>query len=125
MLKQFHNQRAQANFGEYALLFLVILGMITAMGIYFRRALQGRIRDARSTMFKIVRNYTPPGVNIVGNLWVEYEPYYTNTTAFVTRTSDMQSNILSGESSGIIRELTNEYSAVQVISVTAPPMNAK
>ena len=125
MLKQFHSKIAQANFGEYALLFLVILGMILAMGIYLRRALQGRIRDARAYMFRTVILRTPPGINIVGKLWVEYEPYYTNTLAFVTRTSDMQSNILSGGSSGIFRELTNEYSAVQVISITAPPMNAR
>ena len=124
MLKGLRNNKAQAMMLEYSLIFFLVVGMITAMSLYFKRSMQARIRDARVYMFKTVQNRTAGYYD--GNLYVEYEPYYTNTVAMVARSELGNSTLLPspGKSSGIFRKLFTEETDVTTISITAPPRNA-
>ena len=120
---KFLNNKAQVNFAEYALLFVVVVGVMTAMGIYFKRAIQARMRDTRIYMFKTVQDRAPGTYN---TLYVEYEPYYVNTLSAVDHSASAVSNIYAspGKASGLFRQTTAETTTVQTLSVTAPPVNA-
>lgn len=119
MLKSLRNKNAQAVMGEYVLVIFLVMAVLTAMTIYFKRAVQARIHDARDYMVSEVRVRTAGSFD--GNLYKEYEPYYGNTVATVFRSMDDQTMILPGASSGIFQKIYNETVAVQVNSETAPP----
>lgn len=119
MLRYLKNRRAQAVMGEYMLVIFLVLAVIVGMTIYFKRAVQARIHDARDYMVREVRTRTEGEFG--GNLYKEYEPYYSNVMAFVIRDVDHTTNILLGESSGIFVKTINEVTRVQAISQTAPP----
>ena len=122
MFRPLQNNRAQATFGEYALIFILVIGMMTAMGVYFKRLIQGRLHDARNYTIYTVRDRASGYFN--GNLYLEYEPYYSNVASFVSRSSDTQSNLVAGGVTGIFRENINDKTSLQTYSVTLPPMNA-
>ena len=109
---------------EYGLLFFLVVGMITTMTIYFKRSMQARIRDARVYMFKSVQNRTAGYYS--GNLYVEYEPYYANTTSTVDRGGSENVYLVPtpGLSSGIFRKVFSDTIIVNTRSETAPPVNA-
>lgn len=48
------NQNGQAVFGEYVLVIFLVAGVLAAMGVFFQRAFQGRIRDTHKTMAETV-----------------------------------------------------------------------
>ena len=119
MARYLKDQMAQAVMGEYMVVIFLVLTMIVAMTIYFKRAVQARIHDARDYMVGEVRVRTQGEFD--GNLYKEYEPYYSNVAALVARDADYTTQILPGASSGIFQKIVNETTGVQAISQTAPP----
>ena len=120
MLKYLHNNRAQAVLGEYLLIFFIVAGMMTAMAIYFRRAIQARIYETRNDVFITVNRFGSG--YYVGNLALEYEPYYTNTLTSLSQFSFSETHILPVQNtSGIFRKNIDDTSVVRTTSQTAPP----
>jgi len=100
--------------------------MIVAMTVYFRRAVQGRIVDARTYMVKqTIDAARSTDATFYGNLHIEYEPYYGNTESSVTRDSSETRELLQGGTSGIFRKAFNESTQVQTNSTTAAPIEAR
>jgi hypothetical protein len=122
MLKQLRNNKAQAITSEYVLVLFLVVGMMTAMTIYFKRAIQARIRDARTTMINTVLVRAANHYN--GMLFYEYEPYYANTTSAIFRDTVSETRVLQGKSSGIFNKIIDEQTAVQTMSEIAPPKDA-
>ena len=105
--------------GEYVMVIFLVLAVVTGMTIYFKRAVQARIHDTRDYMVSEVRVRTAGEFD--GDLYKEYEPYYSNVTAVVARSADYTTRMLPGASSGIFRKTINETTRVQSLSQTAPP----
>jgi hypothetical protein len=123
MLKVLKNQRAQIIAGEYVVIIFIVVAMMTAMGTYVKRALQGRIRDARKYMVQTVwdRTVTDEGRLYNGPLWRGYEPYYVDTNSAVRREDFTRSMLLPGGAS------QKEYKGGMTVftnSETAPPRDA-
>ncbi len=120
MLKILKNKHAQAVSGEYVMVLFLVMGAITAMTVYFKRSVQGRIHDARNYMVTEVRGRTQG--YYAGNLYLQYEPYYVKTSSNIARTSDTVTRLLGGGSSGIFeKNILNESTVVSADSETAPP----
>lgn len=119
MLKSLKNRKAQAVMGEYVVVIFLAVSVVTGMMFYFQRAIQARIRDAREYMVTEVRARTEGSFE--GNLYREYEPYYANTVAIVSRNMNDESRLLGGGSSGIFQKYYNETTSVSSNSETAPP----
>jgi hypothetical protein len=119
MLKSLKNTKAQAMMGEYAVVIALAMAVLMTMGVFVRRAIQARIHDARDYMVSEVRNRTLGLFN--GNLYKEYEPYYINTAAEVTRSHTDTSGLLPGGSSGIFLKTFDETTSATISSETAPP----
>ncbi len=125
MLKRFYNKKAQANFGEYLLTLFLVVGMMTGMTIYVKRALQARYYDARNTMVQTVRDEAAG--YYIGEVRTEYEPYYANTEATVERDILSKTELFEGtreKSAGIFKKTFNEMTSVQVLSETKPPKDS-
>lgn len=102
---------------QYALTFFLIVGVVGAMTFYFKRALQGRIRDATVYMTHTVRNvYT-------GNVYVQYEPYYIETVADRTLIADQIRDVLPSfdATSGIWEDTGTTVIATSSFSNQARP----
>lgn len=126
MLKYVRNKDAQVVASEYVLIFFLVLGMLTALGLYFRRTVQGRIYSARNFMVTSVRDELATELSLnefAGNLYAEYEPYYLDTESLVSREINDQKELKSsfGLSSGIFHKEINQYTRIQTNSITAPP----
>ena len=122
MLRYFKTNKAQAVMGEYVLVFFVVMGMATAMTIYFKRGVQARIFDARNAMLNMVLNRTQG--YYTGNVQIGYEPYYGNTVSTVARRENAATELLPGATTGIFRKTFDDVTAVQTQSQTAPPGDA-
>ena len=109
--------------GEYVLVFFVVIGMATAMTIYFKRAVQARVFEARNAMLNMVLNRTQG--YYTGNVQIGYEPYYGNTVSTVARRENAATELLPGATTGIFRKTFDDVTAVQTQSQTAPPGDAK
>ncbi len=126
MFRYLKTNRAQAVSGEYVLVFFLVVGMMTAMTFYFKRAVQARIYDARNTMFNTVLIRAKKTGYYTGNLLAEYEPYYdVNRVSTIVRKANIQTKLLPGASSGIFRKVSDEITAAQIGSETAPPKEAR
>lgn len=119
MFRNLKNKRAQAVMGEYLLVIFLVISVVVAMTIYFKRAIQARVHDARDYMVGEVRDRTAGEYD--GNLYKEYEPYYTNRSTLIARDSTETKRLLGGATSGIFRKSVNEATSVQSTSETAPP----
>lgn len=129
MLKRVRGKSAQVMSSEYVLIFFLILGMITAMSIYFRRTVQGRVFSATNFMLGNIRNELAKELTedeFAGNLYAQYEPYYLDTESSVTRRADDRSELKEsfGLSSGIFHKDIYQTTAVKTNSITAPPRSA-
>lgn len=124
MLKRVQNKKAQAVASEYALTFFLVIGVMSAMTTYFKRATQARIYDARNAMVNMVLTRVS-STDVIGNLLVEYEPYYANTVSTISRDVDNQTRLFGGGSSGVFSKTLNERTLVSTFSETAPPKDAK
>lgn len=125
MFKCKHNQ-AQSIW-EYTMLFSLIMAFMIAMGMYFRRGVQARIRVATVyAVNQMVRTQLrTAGENFVGNLYYGYEPYYVESSADVKSSSDTTTNLAGvWGTSGIYSAQLNEQRDITSTAVTAPPGDA-
>lgn len=122
MLRYLKTNKAQAVVGEYVLVFFLVIGMITAMTIYFKRTVQARIHGARNAMLNIVVDRTAG--YYTGDIQSGYEPYYGNTVSTVSRGESATTELLPEATTGIFRKTSDEVTAVQTHSETAPPREA-
>lgn len=123
MLKRFKNKKAQANVGEYVLVFFLIIGMVTAMTVYVKRSLQARLYDARNlikNMDKISDGTKIKTTPMLGNIVIAYEPYYTVTEMNRVSTVEEKKDLSSYGSAkvGFFNKDINEQTSVQSISET-------
>ncbi len=123
MLRIIKTNKAQAVLGEYVLVLFLVVGMITAMGIYIRRALQARVFGARTTMLNTVIQRAQPYYpqDLSSEILIGYEPYYGNTIAGVSASADSTFNLLQG---GASVKTINDVTRVISFSETAPPRDA-
>ena len=122
-------KKGQAVFGEYVLLAVIVVAVVTAMTVYVRRALQGRVRD--SIMSSAATARTPFSKNggvtfesYTGVVHLQYEPYYANRASFIDQQSDSVRTLTAGGSSGIYHEDINDKMYIQTYSNQAPPKDA-
>ena len=122
----FMSKGGQAISAEYILVIFIVLGMMAASTIYFRRAMQARIHDARETMLNIV--FTRVGNDdYAGNLYREYEPYYTNRASVVRQDIREEERVLPSfnATSGIYRKDEDHITIREAQSETLPPKDAE
>ena len=119
MLHKLKKNQAQAQMTEYAVIIFVVIGMMTAMGTYVKRALQGRIHDARNYAVNSIKTTTNGIYN--GIVYYEYEPYYINSTTEVQSRDSTTSRLFLG---GANSKEFNSESIVMTNSETAPPKDA-
>jgi len=129
MLRTINNIRAQAIMGEYVLVFFMVAAVMTAMTVFFKRAVQGRIRDARVGMELIIANHLEAeGYPLywTGNMRTHYEPYYANSSSLISRDTRKETQLFAtpGFSSGLFLKIINEASSTKTLSNTAPPKDA-
>ncbi|MBF0533101.1 MAG: hypothetical protein HQL23_08425 [Candidatus Omnitrophica bacterium] len=80
------SKQGQIISSEFAMSLILVVATLTCMSLYFRRAVQGRIRDARNYMVAEVRSRAAG--QYTGNLWGEYEPYTLDEQSKVIHVSD-------------------------------------
>ena len=119
MLKRLKNHQAQANITEYVVIIFIVVGMMTAMGVFVKRALQGRIFDARNYAVKTIKDMTKGDYN--GNVFYAYEPYYAETVSLI-KSGEMTDEVLS--QGGASRKNFNSETMIMTNSETAPPKEA-
>ena len=101
MLKNLQNKKAQAVMGEYMVLIGMVLAAIVVMTVYFKRAVQARVYDARNYMVSEVRSRAAGEYD--GDLYFEYEPYYTNTETNISVDAVDETRLLPGGMTGIFQ----------------------
>ena len=125
MLRLRKNKNNGQTTGEYAIMIFVIIIAISSMTIFIKRALLGRIRDARNYMISTVNatytatrsGSTPEVVSF------EYEPYYAQTNSLISRENNDQFNLSRGGGgrTGQFTATFNETTTVNTTSVQLPP----
>ncbi len=86
LIRILKNNSGQGVAVEYATLFFIIVAVIAGMTTYVKRALQGRIHDARQYMYNQV-NATYATLHTNSLLPNGYEPYYLDTRTDKNETS--------------------------------------
>ena len=128
MIRALKNKKAQVNVAEYTILIVIVVSMVTAMSVYFRRTVQARIREARIYMYQTAHNETK-GL-VIGNFThnghfrIEYEPYYQNTTSFIGTDDTITRSLRQGASSGIFGYSPDTSLTIVTNSIIAPPKDA-
>ncbi len=86
LIRILKNNHGQGVAVEYAILFFIVVAVIAGMTTYVKRALQGRIHDARQYMYNQV-NATYATLYANRLLPNGYEPYYLDTRTDKDETS--------------------------------------
>lgn len=127
MLLKLQNKKAQ-NTMEYAILFAVVVGALTAMQLYIRRSLQAKIRGGADAIPNAVlsQEFQTSGVvvdQLLGDPAVtQYEPYY-----YVNGESDLTSTTSEGieqgtiQNAGGLRDLSGATTQQGGYQTVAPP----
>jgi hypothetical protein len=126
MFRMLRDNKGQGTAVQYALTFFLVVAVVSAMTVYVKRAIQGRLRDARWYMARTVDQvYSDPSFNIAGDLWLGYEPYYvnTNTHRFVDRTTGIQT-VPGSLAEGIHQYEIDATTTLKTSSPQAPPAEA-
>lgn len=118
-LQRIKEKQAQAIMSEYVLMFFLVFASISAMTVYFQRAIQARIKSARNTMGNIIKDRAPGTFNVILR---EYEPYYMNTSVDVAFDDTKRTGHFLG---GGTRVEVDSTVTAQSTSETAPPKFAK
>ncbi len=121
-LKRLRSIQGQAIFAEYVLVFFIVVGMMTVMTVYFKRAVQARIRDSRDYMVKEVKTRTAGYYS--GNLITQYEPYYTSTNTTINTSSNMTDTLNqqpAGEPVDAFEQTIDEQTIINSVSNVASP----
>ena len=124
MLKLLRQNKAQAVMSEYLLIFFVTIGMISAMTIYFKRAVQARVYSARHFVVNDIAARIISSGYYAGNiitLYTQYEPYYANTQSLVDRRTSSTETIVGDApgKTGIYRKAIDDYTRVMTNSRTS------
>jgi hypothetical protein len=116
------DKKGQAVASEYMMVIFIVIGMVSAMTVYFRRAVQGKIYAARN----MTVNYVLAATNreFAGNLYVEYEPYYANAESETERASEIVQKLKTDGGAGKSRTKMTISSESWTNSETAPPKEA-
>lgn len=127
MFKLIRNNKAQATVGEYVLVFFVVVGVITGMSIFVRRAIQGRIRDAQDTMYRTIEGEVTNTFGLGNGLRFrrEYEPYYALRWAQTQHTQNERRQLYGSfnQSSGIYRlDIDKDETRVTSNGYQLPPV---
>ncbi|MFP4473619.1 MAG: hypothetical protein ACLFPX_07150 [Candidatus Omnitrophota bacterium] len=87
MFRTLRQQKGQGVVSQYATIFALVVAALTAMTVYVKRAVQGRIYATHKYMIEGIQSETldNPGLNLVGNLSYEYEPYYVERETILER----------------------------------------
>jgi hypothetical protein len=104
------------------------------MGVYVQRSLQGRIRDARIYMVETVSSECKEDcLNATGlpkdspHIGMQYEPYYSQYNAIVTRSSsDVKTHMGTGiGGTGVFGAQVNSQNQSDANSTQLPPAAAE
>ena len=117
--------KAQLISSEYVLTYVLVVVTLSAMGVYIKRAIQGRVRDANRHVLNRMseKGFTNPGGM---NIWAQYEPYYLKSEAVRGFQGDTKKNlvpVVPGET-GIFRENTQEDRDTTSSGSQLPPKDA-
>jgi hypothetical protein len=125
MFKVLSDNKGQGAAVQYSLTFFFILAVVAAMTVYFKRAIQGRIRDATVYMAQTATNEYIG----CGEVTSQYEPYYADTVIDKVVGSTQSKGLLpsfnASASSGIYVHDENTLTQMQTTSNQAPPKEAK
>lgn len=128
MFKTLRDRKGQNSAIQYALTFFLIIGVVTTMAVYVRRAVQGKIYDARNYMFMTANAvYSNRQLNLVGVLSLQYEPYYEKRSSWKA-TDSIESDIMlptGANSTGIFEKVTDQTFSGQTVSQEAPASFAR
>lgn len=119
MFSKLKKNRAQATLTEYMVMIFIVVGVMTSMSAFIKRALQGRIYDARNFSVNLIKEQTEGKYD--GPIYYAYEPYYANSTSFIDSKEATTSKLLRGGNS--IREFDSDI-ITTTQSETAPPKMA-
>lgn len=101
MFRKLRKSKAQST-AEYAILIALVIGAATAMQIYVKRGMQGRVKE--------VVDHTGTGGEVAGVELVlsgdQYEPYYSSSAA--QSRSDTQDKTEVREGGSVIRSIEGE-----------------
>lgn len=117
MFRLLKNKYGQAMTVQYGLMFFFVVAVVVAMTTFFKRTLQGRIRDATVYMSSTVHNVYD------GNVPNQYEPYYLDTTLDrLTKSAKYDQLTASFNlSSGVFFGADASNTVTSVFSNQAPP----
>lgn len=119
MLSMWRNTKGQVIASEYLITFFIVASVGTAMSVYFRRAIQGRMRDAHRVMVHSVIDRTQGYYN--NRVYLQYEPYYLDTETLTRREITTTDEMAAGGSTGIFTRTHNAFVNATIVSETAPP----
>ena len=123
------NKKGQNSFVEYATTFFLVTSIITMMGLYIRRVLQGRTRDALHYMARTVKaDYscgaaTDCALPHNGAFYFQYEPYYANSTSikFVQTYDLVREEGAYPIGAGIVDKIFNHQMSAIANQIQLPP----
>ena len=120
-MMKLRGNKGQSISSEYVLVFFLVVSMMTAMTIYFRRVIQARIKDARFSMVDTVRDRTLDLYS--GNTLLRiYEPYYIDTTSNTrTQIEDVERLTTAGQ----YEKNYSELRWMQSVANTASPQEGQ
>jgi len=119
------NKKAQ-NTMEYALIIAVVIGVFSAMQIYIKRSLQGRVRTGTDQVVSVVG--TQAGKNDIAKQFLgttpQYEPYYITQGKYDMTTQEVEGKERSTTiKTGGLRDVsgaTSSRTGSQTITGTSP-----
>jgi len=97
MLKQLKSIHGQGLIVQYAATFFLVVGLVTAMAVLARRAVQARILGAQAYSLAEVKRET-----YVGNVWAQYEPYYMNASTLRSTSQQIVKEVVPGGREGVL-----------------------
>nr|HPN88619.1 hypothetical protein [Candidatus Omnitrophota bacterium] len=129
MLRRLRHKKAQANMGEYALVLIITISFISAVSLYVRRALQSRLFDARNLLmhadcFGCLPSSSlksNPSTNMLGNIDISYEPYYTVTSSKRYASYDGEANLVTDGTGTSFQRKFDSAGDYSSLGITLPP----
>ncbi|MEI6437121.1 MAG: hypothetical protein WCO69_00050 [Candidatus Omnitrophota bacterium] len=112
MLKNFRSKKGQAVSGEYVLAAILMVGALSVMTVYLRRAFQARVYDGQR---KIMADASAA---LGTKVRAEYEPYYTMTSS---RTNSSKADRSRGIAGGEINRTMESESGTFYVSNQLQP----
>ena len=111
---------------EYSFLLILIVGIITGMSIYVRRALQGRIWDTRNGMINSIgQTYNNSFYSPKMAITEEYEPYYAQSETNGVNDYHDKESLFGGGTTGVFLKTLTGAVAIDSQGAQLPPKEAK